>query len=80
MKKLIVLSFILLVGCDNSQSSMEKYFSNCVDDNLKVKKKERTQQNIWVASGECQGYIKYIADVDKFKYFKGKIYSAGYGR
>lgn len=80
MKKLIVLTFVLLVGCDSSQSSMEKYFSNCVDDILKFKQLDRTQRNIWIASGECQYYIKFIGDLDKFKYFKGKIWSAGYGR
>lgn len=80
MKKLIVLTFVLLMGCDSSQSSMEKYFSNCVDDNLKVKQLDRTQRNIWIASSECQSYLKFIGNVDTFKYFKGKIWSAGYGK
>lgn len=79
MRKLLVILFLFIVACDNSQSAMDKYFSNCVDDYLKVKNKERNKQNLWTASGSCSTYLKYIGDADRFRYFKGKIFSAGYG-
>lgn len=66
-KILILFSLIFLFSC-TEESKNERYFENCVKDGMKVNKWSEG-----VSAGMCQTYINLSPD--KFKYFKGKVYS-----
>ena len=68
MKNLLgILLFIFLTSC-SEESKSERYFADCVKDGMKVHKWEESY-----AVFECEWDKK--DNPDKFKYYKGKIYS-----
>ena len=72
MKKLLailVLGF-LLQGCEDSSANKSKYFKNCVQDAMKVKK-------VSEESGVkfCQVYLSHLNSIETFNYYEGKVYS-----
>ena len=67
-KKIFILfSLIFLFSC-TEDSKNERYFENCVNDGMKVNKWSEK-----VSAGMCQS--SKTLSPDKFKYFKGKVYS-----
>ena len=67
MRKVYLILLVLLVNC-GEQNAMERYFSNCVNDYLKNRTKDKNR-----AISECEYQVKVFPN--KFKYLKGKIFS-----
>ena len=67
-KIIILLILILLTSSCTEESKSEKYFVNCVKDGIKTRKYTEDK-----SVHECQA-LKNIFP-DKFKYYKGKIFS-----
>lgn len=66
--------------CDSSETSvMDKFFSNCVDDYIKVRANgKNSKQTVKSATQSCKINLQYTVSKEQFRYFKGKIFSAGF--
>ncbi len=70
MKKILILfSLFFIISCTEETKS-EKYFVNCVKDAMK-----KHNMDEFTAVSKCEEMKKKLPD--RFKYYKGKIWSSG---